>query len=311
MFRARRASVFHGASRHGVEEPDRSRDRQPEPAITLAAPIPCDAALPLQPRARGAVRLSAKAGTGGSRIDGLRQQGSLKCLFPRRDGPTLDAVLVNTAGGLTGGDAFSIAARAGAGSALTLTTQAAERAYAAQSGETARIVTRLDVASGARMTWLPQETILFEGCALKRRLTVTLAPDATALVVEPLVFGRRAMGEELRAARLDDRIEIRRDGKPLYLDAMRLSGDIAAQLDRPHVAAGARALVSLVHVGPDAEARLAPLRAMLPRSGGVSLIGDDVLALRLLAPDSHALRQVLIPALTLLTGKPLPRCWMT
>lgn len=219
-------------------------------------------------------------------------------------------MLINTAGGVTGGDRFDVAARVEPGAALTLTTQAAERAYAAQDGDVGRVATRLDIAAGARMHWIPQETILFDRSALHRRLTVTLAAGATALLAEPLVFGRTAMGEELRAARFHDRIEIRRAGAPLYLDAMRLTGDIAARLDRSHTGAGARAMVSLVYVAPDAEARLAAIRAMLPRTGGASLIGADVLALRLLATDSFELRRVLIPILTRLTGGDLPKAWM-
>jgi urease accessory protein len=281
-----------------------------EAPITLSARIRQTDAEPVQPRARGSVVLGVKADGAHSRIEGLRQSGSLKCLFPRRDVAGIEAVLVNTSGGITGGDRFSVEAKAGSGTALTLTTQAAERAYRAQPGETGGLATRIEVAESARVNWLPQETILFDGAALERSLTVELAPGASALICEPLVFGRLAMGEQVKAARFHDRIDIRRDGKPLYLDAMRLSGDIAAQLDRPHTAAGARAMASLILVAPDAEARLEKVRAMLPPTGGASLIQNDVLALRLLAPDSHVLRQSLIPILTLLTQEDLPRCWM-
>ena len=222
-------------------------------------------------------------------------------------------MLVNTAGGITGGDRFEIAAQVGAGARLILTSQTAERAYAAQPGEVGRLVTRLDVGPGGRLDWIPQETILFDTSALSRRLTVTLAPGATALVAEPLIFGRTAMGEEVRKGQFHDRIEIRRDGRPLYRDAMRLDGDIAARLDRPHAGGGARALASLVYVAPDAEAQLAAVRRALPGTGGASLIGDDVLALRLLAGDGFELRRSLIPILTRLmstSGGDLPKPWM-
>ena len=132
-------------------------------------------------------------------------------------------------------------------------------------------------------------------------------------MAEPLIFGRTAMGEELRAGRFSDRIEIRRDGAPLYLDALRLEGDIAAGLDRPHSANGARAMVSLVYVGADAEALLGPLRALLPATGGASRIGADVLALRLLAEGGYELRRSLVPVLARLTRRPggdLPKPWM-
>lgn len=257
--------------------------------------------------------LSVKTLGARSVLDGLRQQGSLKALFPRvTDGPC-QAIMVNTAGGITGGDRFELTATAGTGAALTLSTQASERAYAAQPGETGRLTTRLRVEAGATLNWLPQETILFDRSALHRRLEVELAADARLLLCEPLVFGRAAMGETLRDARFRDRIAIRRAGAPLYTDATQLSGDIAARLARPAVAKGAGAMAQVVLVAPEAEAQLDPvrdiLRGTLPESAGASLIGADVLAIRMLAPESHLLRRALIPVLTRLSRAPLPRCW--
>lgn len=267
-----------------------------------------------QPRAIGAVRLSTKPGPQGrataSVLDGLRVSGSLKLLFPRPSGVPLDAVLVNTAGGVTGGDRFSTEAHVGPGTSLSLTTQAAERAYRARGGVPGRVTTRITVAENANASWLPQETILFDGADLKRSLSVELAETARFLMVEPLVFGRAAMGEELRAARFHDRIEITRARAPLYTDATRLAGDIAATLDRPAIAAGARAMASLVYVGPDAEAMRDRLRAHLPATAGASLIRDGLLSARLLAHDAWSLRQALIPAIKLLNSNEIPRPWM-
>lgn len=279
--------------------------------ITLTTDITHQVAQPVQPRAVGAINLSVKQTDRGAMLDGLRQSGSLKCLFPRRSGAALEAVLVNTAGGITGGDTFTIKGRVGANGALTLTTQAAERAYRAKAGETGRLQTRITVERGARLNWVPQETILFQSCALSRCLEIELAPTASALVVEPLIFGRTAMGETVTDGQFDDRITLRRGGAPLYLDAMRFDGDMQARLDRPNVAAGARAIATLVYVAPDAQGHLTPLRKLLPKRGGASLIGDDVLVLRLLADDSYGLRQNLIPILNHLTDHHLPRCWMT
>ncbi|SFA98457.1 urease accessory protein [Poseidonocella pacifica] len=263
-----------------------------------------------QPRARGTLRLSTKAGPKGSAIDGLRQQGCLKALFPRVTGHT-EAILINTSGGITGGDRLRISATAGAGSRLALTTQAAERAYAAQPGPAGRLTTDLTVADGASLAWLPQETILFDRSALNRRLSVDLAPEARFLMVEPIIFGRRAMGERLSAIDFDDRVEIRRAGRLIYLDAARLNGDAEAHLDRPAIGAGARAMAAVVFAAPEAEAQLPLVRALLPQSAGASLLGPDLLVARLLAPDSLALRRMLLPLLTRLNAGPLPRSWMT
>lgn len=269
--------------------------------------LPADA---VQPRARGEVRLSVKRRDGTSVLDDLRQSGSLKSLFPRVHSAAAQAVLVNTAGGITGGDRFAVSARAGAGTDLTVTTQAAERAYRAQPGEIGRLNNRLSVASGARFNWLPQETILFQGCALERTLRVDLAADAQLLLGEPLVFGRAAMGERLTGAHFRDRIEIWRGDDCLFVDAMTLTGDIDAHLARPTIANGAGAMALLVYVAPDAEAQLPKLRAMLPQTAGASLIRGDLLCIRALAPDSYDLRLSLIPILNHLTGDALPKPWM-
>ncbi|UYV39599.1 urease accessory protein UreD [Rhodobacteraceae bacterium D3-12] len=240
----------------------------------------------------------------------MRQSGSSKFLFPRTGGDALEAVILNTAGGVTGGDRFAMTARAGQGTALALTTQACERAYRAQPGLTGTMRNRLTVGEGARVSWLPQETILFEGSALDRRLHVEMAADAALLMVEPIVLGRAAMGERLHDIRFRDRIEIWRDGAPLYLDAMTLNGDAERQMAGPVTGAGAGAMASVVYVNRDAEAHLEPLRGLLAGAAGVSLIGEDMLVARLLAADSFELRKTLIPVLRRLSGGTLPRCWM-
>ena len=218
--------------------------------------------------------------------------------------------MVNTAGGITGGDRFDIAAEVVSGTALTLTTQTAERAYRAQPGETGQLSSALRVGPKARLQWLPQETILFDGSSLDRRLDVDLALDAQLLLVEPLIFGRTEMGEALTQACFRDHIDIRRDGKPLFLDRTAMTGDIAAHLARPHITNGALAMALIVLVGPEAGTRLDALRCMLPETAGASLIGPDVLVTRLLAADGFGLRQTLVPVLRFLSNEELPKCWM-
>lgn len=293
----------------GAKLPDQSREPCPHrrPAITLhpadIAPAPI-----VQPRARGAVRLSAKRLGARSVLHGLRQAGAFKALFPR-DRAALQTILVNTAGGITGGDRFELEAHLGAETRVSLTTQAAERAYRAQSGETGLMRSRITVEDGAVLHWLPQELILYDGCALERSLRIDLAPSARLLMVEPVVFGRLAMGERVGRGRFRDRIEIDRAGAPLYRDRLDLTGDIAARLAGPACAGGAAAMASALYVGPDAHAHPAPLRAHLGATGGASLLAPDLLALRLVTPDSHLLRRALLPVLDRLSGDALPASW--
>lgn len=267
------------------------------------------AATPLdQPRAMGAVTVSSKCGATGSAIDGLRQSGALKVLFPRNR-KAVEAVLINTAGGVTGGDRFEIEAHAGAGSQLTVTTQAAERAYGAHVGQTGKIKTRLSADNDSALRWLPQETILYQDAALCRRLRADLAPTAQFFMVEPVLFGRRAMGEDPTRLQFVDRIDIRRDGRPLYRDGTNLIGNAATQLDRPAIGGGARAMASLLWCAPQAGGKLDVVRNIIGKSGGASMLHPDVMVARLLAEDGFMLRCSLLPLLDLLTETSLPQSW--
>ena len=101
-------------------------------------------------------------------------------------------------------------------------------------------------------------------------------------MVEPLVFGREAFGEILQHCSLDDRVCITTEGTPIYVDRVKLDGDIACILKRPAVAAGARAMASIVLVDQMAKAMIDGVRALLPSSGGASLLADNILVIRLL-----------------------------
>ena len=262
-----------------------------------------------QPRAQGAARLLVKARDGKTVISRLHQQGSLKLLFPRTDDTALSAVTLNTAGGITGGDRFDLRLSAEPNTRLTVTTQAAERAYRASFGQ-GRVCTGLNVTENARICWLPQETILYDGAALARRLDETLGAQATCLLVESLIFGRVAMGETVRDLDLDDRITLRRAGRIVFADRARLQGDAKAHLSQPATGGGAGAMASLIFAAPGASGHLGAARALLPATAGMSQPAPDVLFARILAPDGFTLRQALIPLIAQFRTDPLPRPWM-
>lgn len=273
------------------------------PALAHISPQP-------QPRAIGHALVCSKLREGQSVLDDFRLSGSSRVLFPQGRRDALEAVLLNTSGGLTGGDDFSTEIVAGTGSHVTVTTQAAERAYRSIDANPAQVRTTIDVQAEARVNWLPQETIVFDGAHVDRSLDVTLASDAHLLMVEPMIFGRTAMGETVHDASITDRITIRRNHRLLFADRIAMSGDLQAHLDRPTIAGGNRAMAALLYAAPDAERHLAPLRRLLPDTCGVSLIRDGLIFARLLGEDGHALRQNLIPALRHLRGTDLPRTWM-
>jgi len=243
----------------------------------------------------------------------LRQEGCLKARFPRPAG-WMETVTVNTSGGVAGGDVLETALAVDAGASASFSAQAAERFYRALPADPpSAIATRIAVAAGARAEWLPQETILFDRCAVSRRLSVDLAQDAWFLGVESLVLGRAAMGETLRAARVSDTIVLRRDGRLILHDAIRLFGDVADCLAGPATARGAGAVATLVHVAVDAERRLEALREAwehAPAEAGASA-WDGMLVGRIVAADGAALRATVALGLQTLRGtRPLPRVWM-
>ncbi|WP_084539633.1 urease accessory protein UreD [Azorhizobium doebereinerae] len=265
---------------------------------------------PRRQRSEGCVRLAANAIEGLTRISDVAEAGALRVRMPRGDGPALEGVFVNTAGGVACGDHFTIAVTAQAGAHVVLATPAAEKVYRSD-GETAHIDVRLTVAAGARLDWLPQETLLFDAARLARRFTVDLAPDATVLAFEALAFGRVARGEEMLSGHLEDHWQVTRGGGLVYADALRLSGPIADLLRRPAVAAGNRALATFLYVAPDAEARLDEARALM--EGAHSECGasawNGLLAARWLAPDIDTLRRDAVAFLTAFRGAPMPRVW--
>lgn len=263
-------------------------------------------------RAVGALLVELRARDGATVLERLRQEGCLKARFPRPHATGwVDAVSLNTSGGVAGGDRLDLVFWVKEGARGSISTQAAERFYRALPGSAPahlRSVVRVDDAAWAE--WLPQETILYDGCALDRALDIHLVGTGRVTGLETLVFGRDAMGERVRGAAIADRIRIHRDGVVILHDSTRLIGEVDAKLSRKAMAGGARAVAVLFHVGPDAAEMLEPVRAALAGvEAGVSA-WDGMLVARLLGPSSAAVRGAAMAALHVLrAGRVLPRVW--
>jgi urease accessory protein len=260
-------------------------------------------------RASGEVLVSVKRRDDKSVLDQLRQAGCLKARFPRDDNAGgLNVVTLNTSGGIAGGDDLRSSFSIGAAASATIAGQAAERSYRALPDSPASFVqTRIVVTKGGAAEWLPQEMILFDGCRVRRSLQVELAEDARFLGIESLVFGRTAMGEAVNHGSLRDVIELRRGGRLLLHDAVRLDGEVAMKLQRKGIADGARALATIVYVAPDPDVMLAPLR----RLGIGTSVWDGMLIARILGATGAVLRTTVVDALQVLRGgRPLPRVWL-
>lgn len=279
-------------------------------ALAGAIPIPVQpgSPLPAPQRARGVGRLTVRHKDGATRLVELFQEGSAKLRLPRVRADATEAVMINSGGGMTGGDRFSWAVDVGDDAAAVLTTQACEKVYRASEGE-ARVAARLTVGAGARLDWLPQETILFDRSALSRTIEADVAADGRLLLAEAVVLGRRAMGETLSRAAFHDRWRIRRDGRLLFADDLKLNGDIPALAAAPPLFGGAGAFATLLLVAPDAQASLHAVRAVLGALGGASAF-DGKLVARIAAPDGLTLRRALLPAIAVLGGgRPAPSVW--
>jgi urease accessory protein len=268
-------------------------------------------------RASGELRVVVKSLGSETVLDELRQVGCLKARFPRRIvSGWMDVVTLNTSGGIAGGDRLDLAMEAGAGSQATIATQAAERFYRARPGDSPSYVrTRLRVATGAALEWLPQETILFDRCSLDRRLEIDLAADARFIGVETLVFGRMAMGERVRTGRLRDLIRVWRAGELLLHDAVRLEGDFDALMQRPAIGKGACVVAIVVCVASNVDERLNAVRQALesaePLIEAAASAWNGMLIARILGSDSASVRRTVIGALAVLRApRPLPRAWL-
>lgn len=280
-----------------AEKPVASTSRAPAPALQ---------------RARGIGRVTTLQRDGATRLATLYQDGCAKIRLPHTHSSALEAVLINTAGGLTGGDHMQWSAELAPAGRMVLTTQACERIYRSIGGA-AQLRTTIKVGAGAHLDWLPQETILFASSQLDRRIEIDLDGGASLTAVEAILLGRDAMGEAALDARLRDHWRISRNGRLIHAEATRLDGT-PAERDGLSLLAGKRAFATIVHIAPSADqcaATLAGLRALLPADSRIAASANgERLVVRALAQTGLALRRLIVPILTELTGAgSLPRLW--
>lgn len=247
-----------------------------------------------------------------SRIGRDFQSGCLKVrsLRPTPDGvPTI--ALINTAGGLTGGDELNQNVRWHCQTHACVTTPAAEKIYRSTGGD-ALIATRLHIANEAHAEWLPQETILFDGGRIERSLEIELEGTATIVACDGVVFGRLARDEVLGPGYFSDTLKVSRDGRLILFDRTRVDGPIHAWLDGTSTGRGSRAAGMVLVSCARPEALLTEIREALANmaclSGASHVRG--LIHVRLLARNDIELRAALSGIVALaLDGRPVPRNW--
>ena len=277
-----------------------TEDREAPPAAT---PALCGG---------GVLWLALKRRGDATVLDRLYQSGCLKArLFRPEPRHCAEAVLLNTSGGIVGGDRLSQDISWGPGTHAVVTTPACEKLYRSAS-LTATVQTSLNVAEGASAEWLPQETIVFDRAMVKRDLQVRLGVGATFTGIESIVLGRAEMGEAVQRVWLRDGWRIWRGDRLIYADAFNLGGDASKLLARAPTLQGHLAFANLLHVGPRAEAELPRIRDFLAHNAclcGASA-WNGILSIRLVARDGATLRQAVAQALGIIRGNlALPRVW--
>jgi urease accessory protein len=261
-------------------------------------------------RARGTVAFEVRSVDGVTRRGDLHESGSLRVRFPSPESEGLSAVFVNTAGGLAGGDRFDIEIAAHEGARITLTTAAAEKVYRA-TGSAAKLNIALKVADGAHLSWLPQDTILFDRARMSRHIDIDLAEGASLLLCEIAVFGRSAMGERMEQGAFVDRWRVRRGDRLIFAETVRLEGDIGKKLGQAAIAKSGVAIGTAL-IAPGDEAMVERVREIASSFGGEAAISSwtGFAMARFCAQDAARLRADMMAVLGRASSIPLPRLWL-
>lgn len=208
------------------------------------------------------------------------------------------AVIIHPPGGVVGGDQLKIAVKVGAAGKAQITTPGAAKWYKA-NGHISRQNVTLEIGSGGSLEWLPQETIFFDKVNVELEHDVALGKDASYIGCEILCFGRTASGESFNDGQIRQRIGIRREGKLIWHEQLRLSGGSPA-MRNPLLLAGSTVCATLIAVGQTVStAVLEAAResaALITAGGGEAGISQlkGLVVARYLGNSSQTARRVML-----------------
>ena len=225
----------------------------------------------------------------------LYQKSPIRVLFPRASGAAVEeAVLINTAGGIAGGDRLECSVTALDNASIAVTSQAAEKIYRALD-KPARITTTLKASNIARLAWLPQETIVFNRARINRETEIELSSGTELLALEWLVLGRAAHGEKMDGGRISDSWRVKKDGRLIWADSFRVTDEVFPRLSRKALLSDCNAVATLLYFGPDLDTRLQLIRGAVQSSEcqcAATLVGG-LIVVRFAAKASRTLRLTL------------------
>jgi urease accessory protein len=211
-------------------------------------------------RADGFGRIVLSGSENGTRIEDVFERFPIRIMFPRTEHRRVEeAVIINTGGGVAGGDRLECSVAALPGASIAVTSQAAEKVYRALH-ESARVATRLKAWESAKLAWLPQETIVFNGARLQRTTEIELFSGAELLALEWLVLGRAAHGEVLVGGSITDSWRVKKDGRLVWADSFRATDESIPHLRRNALLSNCIAVGTLIYFGPSLDERLELLR---------------------------------------------------
>jgi urease accessory protein len=214
-------------------------------------------------RADGCGRLVLSSSETGTQIDDIFERSPTRIMFPRTGHcQVAEAVIINTGGCVAGGDRLECSVTALPGASIAVTSQAAEKVYRVLH-DPARVTTRLKARESARLAWLPQETIIFNGARLHRMTEIELFSGAELLALEWLVLGRAAHGEIVVAGSVLDGWRVKKDGRLIWADNFRINEEIFPRLRQKALLSNCSAIATLIYFGPDLDKRLDCLREIL------------------------------------------------
>jgi urease accessory protein len=292
-----------------ISQPDGTEDLGSLGSSEVRAEVPSDKDMQ---RADGSGRVVLTGSKKGARIVDLFQRSPIRIMFPRTSSDAIEeAVFLNTAGGVAGGDRLESAVTALTNASIAVSSQAAEKVYRALN-EPARIATKLKACESARLAWLPQETIVFNWGCLSRETEIELSSGAELLALEWLVLGRAAHGEEMIGGYILDSWRVKKDGRLIWADSFRVANEVFPHLHRKALLSDCKAIGTLIYFGPDLETRLEFLRDIAPslecHCAATSVGG--LIIVRFAATVSYELRLALRSVLHQFSGElgPGPFC---
>jgi urease accessory protein len=247
-------------------------------------------------RASGAGRIVLRGSDSRTDVVDVHQKFPIRIMCPTiDDGAVREAVVVNAAGGIAGGDRLEIEVTALGNALVTVTSQAAEKIYRSLD-QPAQVVTKLKARDAAKLAWLPQETIVFNSARIHRQTEIDLSTGAELMALEWLVLGRTAHGEEVVRGHIRDRWLVRRDGRLVWADSFLVAEETFPHLRRKALLSDYKAIGTLLYFGPHLDRRLEMLReaAQSLACNCAATVVSGLIVVRLAAETSFELRIALI-----------------